>query len=90
MHSLVINKRTAPKELLVGAVYVGRPSIFGNPFVMRDESARASVIEKYRKHLLSRPALMEQAKRELRGKRLVCFCAPLACHADVLAEIANA
>lgn len=30
------------------------------------------------------------AKRELRGKDLACWCAPQACHADVLLEIANA
>jgi hypothetical protein len=27
---------------------------------------------------------------ELRGKDLVCWCAPDACHADVLLELANA
>jgi hypothetical protein len=29
-------------------------------------------------------------KRELKGKDLICFCAPKPCHADVLLEIANA
>ena len=29
-------------------------------------------------------------KAELRGRVLGCFCAPLPCHADVLAEVANA
>jgi hypothetical protein len=32
---------------------------------------------------------MEAAKRELKGKDLVCYCAPLACHGDVLSRIAN-
>ena len=27
---------------------------------------------------------------ELRGRNLVCFCAPAACHGDVLLELANA
>jgi Domain of unknown function (DUF4326) len=26
---------------------------------------------------------------ELRGKTLVCWCAPLPCHGDVLVELAN-
>jgi len=26
---------------------------------------------------------------ELRGKDLVCWCAPLPCHADILLELAN-
>lgn len=29
-------------------------------------------------------------KKELKGKDLVCWCAPLPCHADVLLELANA
>jgi hypothetical protein len=33
---------------------------------------------------------MAAAKTELRGKDLVCWCAPKLCHADVLLEIANA
>ena len=31
-----------------------------------------------------------RAARELRGKNLACFCKPeLACHADILLELAN-
>jgi len=26
---------------------------------------------------------------ELRGKDLICWCAPLPCHADILLELAN-
>ena len=33
-------------------------------------------------------ALMSQI-HELRGKRLGCFCAPLDCHADIPARLAN-
>jgi hypothetical protein len=29
------------------------------------------------------------ALSELRGKDLICWCAPEACHADVLLELAN-
>lgn len=70
-------------------VYIGRPSKWGNPFVIGRDGDRAEVIAKYEAWLLSRPALMESARRELRGKRLGCYCAPLPCHGDVLARIAN-
>lgn len=70
-------------------VYIGRPSIWGNPFHLTDESRRAEVIRCYRDWLLAQPSLMERAKRELRGRRLGCWCAPKDCHGDVLAEIAN-
>ncbi|MEM2159611.1 MAG: DUF4326 domain-containing protein [Candidatus Nitrosotenuis sp.] len=30
------------------------------------------------------------AQAELRGRDLVCYCAPLECHGDILLAIANA
>jgi hypothetical protein len=38
--------------------------------------------------LLNSPELLKQLG-ELRGKDLVCFCAPNACHGDVLVKIVN-
>lgn len=75
--------------LVRGAVYVGRPSKWGNPFYIGADGTRAQVIAKYRAWLIDRPALVAAARRELQGKDLLCFCAPLACHGDVLHEIAN-
>lgn len=72
-------------------VYIGRPSIFGNPFVIGKDGSREEVIEKYRQ-FIQKPenaALRQKAKSELMGKNLVCFCSPLPCHGDVLLEIAN-
>lgn len=74
-----------PKE----AVYIGRPSKFGNPFATGRDGTRAEVIDKYREYLSQNPALVKAAKTELKGKDLVCWCAPDACHGDVLLEIAN-
>lgn len=73
------------------AVYIGRPGKWGNPFIIgaAADGLREEVIEKYRKWLLSKPELVEQAKKELVGKDLICWCAPLPCHGDVLLEIAN-
>lgn len=84
-----LNKRTATREQLKNSVYVGRPSKFGNPFVLRNEEERTAVIEKYRSWIIRQPLLIQAAKKELRGKNLVCWCSPRACHADVLIEIAN-
>lgn len=72
-----------------GAAYIGRPSKWGNPFAIGKDGNRAEVIEKYRLWLETQPALVEAAKRELAGKDLVCFCAPSACHGDVLVELVN-
>ena len=69
-------------------VLVDRRSPLGNPFVMRRESERAEVCDKYVEHLRARLDLIEQA-RALRGRVLGCWCAPRRCHGDTLAGIAN-
>jgi len=68
-------------------VYIGRPSKFGNPFVIGRDGSRKEVIEKYRAWVMNQPELVSAARAELKGKRLICWCAPLACHGDVLVEI---
>ena len=70
-------------------VYIGRPSDWGNPFVIGKDGDRAEVIRKYRQWIMRQPELLARARRELRGQRIACWCAPEACHGDVLAEIAD-
>jgi hypothetical protein len=83
----VFNKhhRDAP----AGAVYVGRPSRWGNPFEIGKDGDRQMVVTQYRAWLCDQPALMASLN-ELRGRDLVCWCAPRACHGDILKELANA
>ena len=71
------------------AVYIGRPSKWGNPFIIGPDGDRTDVIEQYYAYIMDTPKLYDAAKKELRGKDLVCFCAPRACHGDVLLLIAN-
>lgn len=71
------------------ACYVGRPTKYGNPFEIGRDGTREQVIAKYRRYLDEHPELVSSAKAELRGHDLVCWCAPLPCHADVLLEVAN-
>jgi hypothetical protein len=70
-------------------VYIGRPSQFGNPFVIGKDGTRAEVIEKFRQWFMSRIAKDEQFKnavQALNGKVLGCWCAPARCHGDVITE----
>ena len=69
-------------------VYIGRPSKWGNPFVIGKDGSREEVIEKYKNWLLNNKVLMA-ALPQLKGQILGCWCAPLACHGDVLLELAN-
>ena len=69
-------------------IYIGRPSKWGNPFTIGKHGSRATVIELYRRDLWDRikneddDFLHDLAA--LDGKKLGCFCAPQACHGDVL------
>jgi Domain of unknown function (DUF4326) len=70
-------------------VYIGRPSKWGNPFVVGRDGTRSECIELYERWLLANDELMA-ALGELRGKVLGCWCAPRECHGDVLVRLANA
>lgn len=71
------------------AVYIGRPSKWGNPFIIGKDGTRKEVIEKYKRYILSNKNLYDDIKKELFSKDLVCWCSPKQCHGDVLIEIAN-
>lgn len=68
-------------------VYIGRPGTWGNPFVIGKDGTREEVIAKYEAWFMK--SVMLSRIGELKGKRLGCFCKPLACHGDVLAKLAN-
>ena len=82
-HSRVVHCKHEPYD-----VYIGRGSKWGNPFVVGRNGTREEVIEKYRVHLHASRDLMDSLY-ELIGKRLGCYCAPQACHGDLLASMAD-
>lgn len=73
------------------AVYVGRPTIWGNPFETMGEFhlwLRGSIRAMPEDH--SRRAEILRRLPELKGKNLACWCkVGDCCHADVLLELAN-
>ena len=96
MPQRIQRKRTKSWRMPQGAVYVGRPTIWGNPFgaghSRMNAEDRRDAVDLFRKWWLK--LLAENIGRplvELRGKDLACWC-PLdqPCHADVLLELANA
>lgn len=84
---VLFNKKRGP--IPPEAVYIGRPSKWGNPFEIGKDGTREEVIRLYREWLYSQPTLVAAVKRELKGKDLVCWCSPEACHGEVLMEVAN-
>ena len=75
-------------------VYVGRPTVWGNPYKIGDRyicgivTDAAFAVALYETH--ARVGIKRSDIQALRGKDLACFC-PLErpCHADVLLEMAN-
>lgn len=91
-------KRAKGWRMPKNCIYVGRPTKWGNPFMIGMMSGgmnldRSEAVKEYILWLKHMPEnnIVILAKKELRGKNLACFC-PLdvPCHADVLLEVANA
>lgn len=75
-------------------VYIGRKntqynvpqSKWHNPFRVHGPLSRHDVIEAFREYLMLEPELLADL-HELQGKILVCWCAPLPCHGDILIDL---
>lgn len=72
--------KTAPPD----AVYIGRGSPWGNPYKIGVHGDREQVIALFKANVLPRLDVST-----LRGKDLVCYCAPQSCHGDAILEKAN-
>ena len=91
-------RRTKGWRLPEGAIYVGRPSRWGNPYLVgdRDQADNERTVEDVvRLFRISAtqwwgPGYLDHVRTDLAGHDLACWC-PLdqPCHADVLLEIAN-
>ncbi len=97
----VLNKRT--DVIPPDAILVDRTTKWGNPFKIGEtyiatnpqaiffNITREQSIQLYGAWLSNRPngqVILKDIK-ELEGTDLVCWCAPLPCHADILLELAN-
>jgi len=82
-------------------VYIGRGSIFGNPYTHKfidntkaefQVETREEAIEKYKEYFYDRiekdSDFLDKVLR-LQGKTLGCYCKPASCHGDVIAAFLN-
>ena len=88
MPKRIQRKRSKGWRMPKNAVYVGRPTKWGNPFKLNVYGEEA--LDMFRKDLERRLKLEPKFLEPLRGKDLACWC-PLdrLCHADILLELAN-
>lgn len=75
-------------------VYIGRGSVWGNPYPMlgKSKEERQRVVDAYHRHLwrqIQSGEVTAEMIMSLDGKRLACYCAPKACHGDVLVNCLN-
>lgn len=93
----VQRKRTKGWRMPDNTLYVGRPTKWGNPYLVGTQlasnrpplSAEDAMIA-YGEAFSRLSKLRKLNIEELRGKNLACFCKlSEPCHADVLLEIAN-
>jgi hypothetical protein len=82
----IVNCRTTDYD-----VFIGRPSIWGNPFKIGMHGSREEVIELYRQYLIEHPHLIELAREQLKGMVLGCYCdyPKQDCHGRILIEMMN-
>lgn len=79
----------------IGRAGKGKKSVLANRFRIGTDGTREEVIEKYRKWLwIELKNGNEEIKAELRmiykgNKNVICFCAPLSCHGDVVIRAAK-
>ncbi len=104
MPQVLKRRRTKGWRMPEGAVYVGRPTKWGNPFKVGEKNPYGTITADKR-HAFSifmgfapqNEQLVDAARKELRGKVLVCWCVdwdgtwppPGVCHAEVLLRLAN-
>lgn len=89
----VVNKRDVMHS---AGEYVGRPSVLGNPFTIGRHGTRDEVIVQYRAWLWDNLKYGTPQQQEIDrlaekfitdgGLTLVCWCAPLKCHASIIAD----
>ena len=66
------------------AIYIGRGSEWGNPFVIGVDGDRDEVIYRFTEYMLENLSKNSKWLEPLKDKDLMCYCAPLACHGDVI------
>lgn len=87
----VVNIKNSEYDVYIGRAGKGQDGYFGNPFShLKGDGDRNTCITKFKdyayKRLVYDTEWAEKIKA-LKGKKLGCFCKPLACHGDILKRI---
>jgi len=91
MPKRIQRRRTRHWQTIPKAIYVGRPSPWGNPYRVGVDGTADQCVRLYIAHHTDDAAFRATVRQELAGKDLACWCAldTLHCHAEVLLRWAN-
>jgi len=99
MKTTVVNKRAPGFKPNANQRYIGRGSLFGNPFThlplnrtkaqfqVKTEEESIVRFESWLRERLAEDLNLRQKLLELDGHELVCYCKPARCHGDVLIKL---
>lgn len=79
----------ATDDIPYNSVYIGRPTKWGNEYRIGIHGNRKEVVARFIRKKKKDKKFISMVKKELRGKNLVCHCAPDLCHGEWLLKIAN-
>ena len=83
-------RRDRPWQTTPKAVYVGRPSRWGNPYRVGVHGTAEACVRLFEIRYGTSVAYRRAVRTELAGKSLACWCkVGQPCHADVLLRWAN-
>ena len=77
------------KDAPAGAIYIGRGTIWGNPWVVGPDGTRDEVCDKFENQLGMEYEDLKESLLTLHGKPLVCSCYPKRCHGETLIKYAK-
>jgi hypothetical protein len=99
MTAAVVNKRARGFKPNANHRYIGRGSLFGNPFThlplsrtkaqfqVKTEQESMACFESWFRERLANDVTLRQKLLELDGHELVCYCKPAPCHGDILINL---
>jgi len=87
----VINIKNAPRDWKINKqyAYIGRGSLFGNPYKINRYTTREESIKLFKDYFFNKITVDKNFRdnvESLKDKTLVCFCKPKDCHGDVIID----
>jgi hypothetical protein len=99
MTAAVVDKRASSFKPNANQRYIGRGSLFGDPFThlplsrtkaqfqVKTGEESMACFESWLRERLANDVTLRQKLLELDGHELVCYCKPAPCHGDIIIKL---